>query len=404
MANQNALFVEIFPINKSSLPQLTAYSLDGDSRVGGKLVYRLKKIFPGHWAWASGLVVTDSPQDLKKIMKVVQALWSEQPEIFKGLRSINGVPNWQPDSRAIGEFVARGLLADAERKIRNILSKEKKDLGKAYIERVYDLRGWVVNGDPAISVSISSRLVLKQDLRSYAKTIEDAELIGLRVADKTSTLKGELVKIVGPLEMERQRLLALTQREEMQKLLTDSPDTDLVVAISNGRDEYDYPIGALRIILYPEYFKRFGIDSRKALATLRIEPKLRAEVVKSVADIVTQTGYIERAYSSRIGDKRVFRQISHPTRVKFGDNRGVPYNERAIISNLRNKGLYRIAAEFRNGNPIKIGILSALQNDGAHIDFWQEIEKGLHSLRFSIHKLGDFVVQDATRDPMCHNG
>ena len=49
------IFAEIFPVQLGALPRLFSYKLDirgGDfSTIGGKLSYRLRKKFPGHWIW-----------------------------------------------------------------------------------------------------------------------------------------------------------------------------------------------------------------------------------------------------------------------------------------------------------------------------------------------------------------
>lgn len=398
-ASSQTLFTEIFPIKQDALPPLFAYRLDvrtGDySTVGGKLAYRLKKTFSGHWAWAGGLIVTDNPQEVDEITKVVKILWEEQPETFKGLRTATAVVNWQPDARAISEFVARGLLSDVEKQVQGVLSGNKQDLGNAVVERVHEVRGWIVEGVPAVSVSISSRLVLKQDLKTYAARVQPDQLIGLQVADKTSTLKGELIEAVGTLATERSRLLALTQREEMQKLLTSAPNTDLVVTISNGRNDYDYAVGALRIILYLEYLHRFGINSKKALAALRIEPELRAGMVKDVSTVMTETGYVDRSYNSR-NQPQLFRTTPYTALVKFGDGSAAPYNEQTIINDLRTRRLYRTSDAFKNGNPIRVGILTALENQ-SYVDFWERVERSLRSLGFSVRKLGEATVQNASR-------
>ncbi len=398
-ADTQPLSTEVFPVRTSLLPDLSAYRLDvkgGDySTIGGKLAYRLKKIFSGHWAWAGGLIVTDTPQEINEIMKVVNTLWSEQAETFKGLRTVTAVSNWQPDARTISEFVARGLLSDVEKKVQQVLAKNKQDLGNAVVERVHEVRGWVVDGAPAVSISISSRLVLKQDLKTYAARVKPEQIIGLQVADKTSTLKGELTEIVGTLATERPRLLSLTQREEMQTLLTSAPDTELVVTISTGRNDYDYAVGALRIILYLEYLHRFGINSKKTLAALRIEPELRAGMVKDVSAVMTETGYVDRAYNS-LRYVHLFRTNPYTAAVKFGNGSTAPYNEQTIISDLRAKRLYRIADKFKGGNPIKVGILTALENQ-PHADFWGRVKGGLQSLGFEVQKLGEVAVKEASR-------
>jgi hypothetical protein len=377
---------------------LHAYQLEirggEQSTVGGKLCYRLKNTLGGRWAWAGSNVVTDSPQDKSRIMKVVETLWSEQPEIFKGLRDVSPLQTWVPDPKTISEFVARALLSDLQKNIQGILVKRKHDLGNAFVERQYELRGWVVNGEPSVSLSLSSRLVLKEDLRAYANRVSPDSLIGLQVADKTGTLKGELIEIVGTLAQERKRLVSITQREEMQAILSKSADSDLVVKVSNGRSEYDYAIGALRIILYLEYLHKFNISSRKALAALKIEPQLRAEMVKDVSRILIETGYIESAYNSRSAPK-LFRTSPHMTNVRFGDGTTALYKEQNVLNDLRSRHLYRVAAKFKNGSPIKIGFLNALKR--SHNDLWELIERSLRSLGFNVQKLGEATIKEPSR-------
>src|SRR5690554_2240657 len=64
----HTLITEIFPIKTEEIPQLHGYKLDvtgGDlSTIGGKLSYRLKRRFPGHWAWADKRIITDTPVEI----------------------------------------------------------------------------------------------------------------------------------------------------------------------------------------------------------------------------------------------------------------------------------------------------------------------------------------------------
>ncbi|MGQ9889181.1 MAG: Piwi domain-containing protein [Aggregatilineales bacterium] len=405
-SSAQTVFIEMFPINRERIPNLSAYRLNttGDtsktSRIGGKLSYRLRRVFGGHWAWADGFIVTDAPQETDAIMQVVNTLWSEQGETFKNLRGVNAIPEWKPDERAIADFVARGLLSDKEKDIQDVLLKKEQDLGRAVVERVHDLRGWVVDNAPAVSVSISSRLVLRQDLKEYATQVPQEQLLGLQVADKTSSLKGELTGIVGTLATERPRLLLLTQREKMQQLLTSSPDSDLVVTISDGRNDYDYAISALRIILRIEYLYKFDIDPSKALAELRLEPGRRANIVKEVIGVLKEkTTFIEDAFNSK---KRpdLFITTPYTTRVKFGDGSTALYSGSSIIKDLEKHKLYRVAERFKSGKPIRVGFLNALKDRYRTITtttVWDSVEGYIRSLGFSIQKIGEATVAQPSR-------
>ena len=59
------------------------------------------------------------------------------------------------------------------------------------VQREYRLRTWAVDGAPALSVSVVSRLLYEPDLQAYLETLEKpTEIVGLWVADKTSRIAG----------------------------------------------------------------------------------------------------------------------------------------------------------------------------------------------------------------------
>lgn len=394
------LFTEIFPVRADALPELSSYTLETNggetSTIGGKLAYRLKHTFPGHWAWAGWRIVTDAPQPEEAVMKVVETLWAEQPDTFRALRRVNLARNWVPSAQTQADFAARGLLADEEKKIRQLLDNQKQDLGSAYVERVYEIRGWVVQGQPAVSISISSRLVFKQDVATYAKKVPQEALIGLQVADKTGTLKGEIVEIVGSLASARNRLLKITQREEMQRIISSAPDDELVVSVSTGSGHpYDYVVSALRVVLNTEDFKRFNIDGRKALSAMRFEPGRRATLIGEISREIGQT-YLARGYSSQEYPD-LFEFTSFVTTVRVGNGQTIRYDENTLLNALQSHGLFRKAQRFRDGAPIKVGFLidSALSN--SYTEFWEQIEGKLRVLGFDVQTVGVITLRDGRR-------
>lgn len=394
------LFTEIFPVRVDALPQLSSYIVEVNggetSSVGGKLAYRLKRTFPGHWAWAGWRIVTDFPQSDEAVMKVVEALWAEQPDIFRSLRRVYQARNWTPSAQTQADFVARGLLADEEKKIRQILDTQKQDLGSAYLERVYEVRGWDVQGKPAVSVSISSRLVFKQDVATYAKSVSPEALIGLQVADKTGTLKGEIVEIVGTLANARNRLLRITQREEMQSIISSAPDNELVVSVSTGSSHpYDYVVSALRVVLNTEDFKRFNIDGSKALSAMRFEPGRRAKLIGEISQQIGDT-YLQRGYSSK-DYPELFETTSFMTTVRVGNGKSVPYNEKTFLRALQTHGLFRKAQQFADGNPIKVGFLIDSTPGTSYTVFWEQIEGQLRVLGFDVQSVGAVTLRNGRR-------
>lgn len=398
------MFTEIFPVQLGVLPRLSAYKLDirgGDfSTVGGKLSYRLRKRFPGHWVWTNGQLLTDTYQDKAEIMRVVEELWHEQPSIFRGLVDVLENVTAKPSPQMQSDFVTRGMFADIDEQIRQLLVSKTQDLGNARVERVYEVRGWVVGGKPTVSISVSSHIIHKQDLKAYFATHlqKPQDLIGLFVRDKTSTLKGEITEIAGEMKAERVRLLALTQREEMQEIIDMAPDDELVVSVRAERDTYDYPISALQIIVRTMDYNRFGINSQQALKLLRIEPGTRSRFVREIADIAKRYKLIGDAYNSRDFPPLFVagKDVGFTPRLCFGGNHIEEYQERNIRRSLLDYGLYRRADKFRDNNAIKIGMINALDSTDPKI-FWSQIENELQHLHFSMDVVGNEHIKSLQR-------
>lgn len=235
MMQDQVIYSEIFPIATSALLKLSAlsaYKLEissGDiATIGGKLAYRLRREFPGHWVFTCNRLVTDVYQ------------------------------------KAQADFVAKGLFFDIWGDIRGVLRGKVVDLGDVRVERVHEIRGWVVDGQPAVSISVSSQLIYKQDLKDFASKNDTPEqLIGLWVADKTSSFKGEIIQIEGKVKEHRKRLLSIAKRPEMQALIQNADDDEIVVRVSAGAGrEYEYVASALKIVVRTEDFSRFRINSQ----------------------------------------------------------------------------------------------------------------------------------------------
>lgn len=396
--NEQLLFTEIFPIKTDTLPELFVYKANissGDlSTIGGKLAYQIKNVFADHWAWAGGKLVSDLDIEESEIQTIIETLWSEQPDIFRGLQGVTYDPNAKLSAQGIAEFVVRGLLSDKSQMVHNDLARRRQDLGKIYVERYSEFHSWVVDGQPAVSISLYSRMVYKQSCAEYARQVGENKLIGLLVGDKFSNFKGEVSGIVGQLGTERKRLLKLTKRKESIELISKAPDTEIVVSVKNGHSQpYDYVLSGLRIIPRMEDLRQFGIDGSKALATLRLEPSYRAKIVGEVADMISDP-YLERAYNS--GKKpNLFMITPYSTDILMGNGRTVVYDEKSLMPNLKRNGLYKVANKFQGGALLHIGILDILGS--ANSPFLDNLQSQLKSLGFSIQIVGKVQTNSGSR-------
>jgi hypothetical protein len=395
------LFTEVFPVVPAALPKLYAWKLDLPagvfSTVGGKLAYRLRGPMGGHWVWAAGRVLTDTEVAPEKMSGFLETLWKDHTETFRGLRRIVPDTGWTTTAQAQADFASRGLLSDADREIRNLLAPKSQNLGEASVERVYETRGWVVRGAPAVSVSVFSRLVYKLNVKEYAKRLNNPdELRGLFVADKTSSLKGEITEIAGQLVDSRKWLLTITQREEMQSLIENAPDDELVVGVLGPRRDnavapttYNYIVSALRIVLRSKDLARFRINRQAAQRALRIEPGRRADLIKGIADVVKKRKLVGAAFNSSMdgffmnGDSTAF-----DSRVKFGGGHVSEYSEKTALQKLQTHGIYRRTARFDDGKPIRIGVVNGVRG-GNTAKFLESLGRELKRIGFETETVGE---------------
>lgn len=384
------IYSEIFPIATSALLKLSAlsaYKLEissGDiATIGGKLAYRLRREFPGHWVFTCNRLVTDVYQSVDDIMRVVEKLWSEQSDVFGNLRSVTLDLSWHATTKAQADFVAKGLFFDIWGDIRGVLRGKVVDLGDVRVERVHEIRGWVVDGQPAVSISVSSQLIYKQDLKDFASKNDTPEqLIGLWVADKTSSFKGEIIQIEGKVKEHRKRLLSIAKRPEMQALIQNADDDEIVVRVSAGAGrEYEYVASALKIVVRTEDFSRFQINSQQALQTLRMEPRRRSDIVKEIASLAKERGLVDNALNSKSHPKLFlsYEDVGFNPSLRFGDGVQCPYDEKSLLKQFRQRGLYKRAENIGSNEPIRIGVLKLLSSSQT-VDFLQRIRQELDKL------------------------
>jgi len=402
--NNLETFTEVFPVNLDSMPTLYAYALDihgGDrNKVGGKLSYRFRKQFPGHWVWTCSRIVTDSPQEEGRINDLLKQLWQEHGDIYGALRAVRQDNGWHPLPQAQADFIAYGLLDDLLFDIKTILDKHKKDLEAAYVERVFEKRGWVIQGEPAVSISMRSRLVYKQTLDEYAKTLGNVnDLKGLWVADRNKDLKGEIIDVGGSAKGQRERLLLLTQDPVTKEAIEQADDESPTVSVQVGRSSYEYVLNALRIIVRNHDFKKFRINSKQALNTLRIEPSIRASIVNEISQLAIDRRILLEPYNSNTHPNRFLSpdDVGFVPSLLLGGGNKVPL-DRSLWYKLLDNGIYKPSAIFNN-RPIQVAILNALGSVSIS-DFCSSLKQNLNQIGFEINFVLEEKASDSSREEL----
>lgn len=397
---------DVFPVLTTAVPKLYAYQLDllggNPNTIGGKLAIRMKKDLNGHWTYTSHRLITDKKADPEAIQPIIEQLWKTQAETFRNLTGIRLDPEWTPTAQAMADFVARSIEDDQHYAIRAALANEKADLGNARVEREAELRGWVVNNQPAVSVSVSSHLVLTSDLSQHLKTLKDPEdIVGLWAEAKGSNFKGEIVTVIGQLKDHRKRLLSLATKPESIQLLQKAPDDELVVKVArSGHDGYDYLASALRPIVRMENFQQFRINSFAALKAMRLEPAFRKYLVDQVIRGGSVGKWLGPEYESSTSPQAFLQphQAAFKEQVKIGRGQVVTASGR-IMNDVRRFGIFKKGSSHQTA-PIRIGVINAIdKSDGtlqATDQFRINLLAGLKTLGFEAYVIRE-ELSDTSR-------
>lgn len=233
-------------------------------------------------------------------------------------------------------------------------------------------------------MNIISRLLAKQDLKTYARQVATPEhLIGLLVADNLSGSKGEIVGITGNVGDHRDRLLALTQREESKTLIQRAADTEPLVRVRMGRNEYDFAASALSMVVSTTTYAKFGVDAKRVTSALRLSPQARLDILGKIARIARGRKIIGTAYRSSsvptlfltAGD------VNFSPGLLLGGRHRI-FGEKTLQENLRRYGFYRRCDAFPHGTPVRIAVLSGVP-DALMNQFLPRLQEELRALQFA---------------------
>ncbi|MBX5458644.1 MAG: hypothetical protein IRZ31_17265, partial [Thermogemmatispora sp.] len=372
------LISEIFPVNREALPPLDGYLLeltthDDPAMIGGKLAYDLRRRTRGHWFWSrtSRHLVSDQLYTTEQLKQLCQDLWSAQSGVFAGLRTIQLDEQWQAGPSEEADYIALGLADELAEELKQALKPFHEELQPALqIWRIYHLRGWLVQGEPAISLSVSSQPVLKQDLQSFCQTLSwqtptelEEHIRNLRVRAKDGDLCGSIVGVTGRIATERQRLLALATRKSSRRRLEQARDEEAVVLVrtASGK-EYEYPLSGLRIIVQPGDYERLGLDGCQVHSRLHLAPARRAAMIRSLAQPLQQRRLIKSAAYSTQRAPTLFQHgadLGFVPRLRVGQDQIIEHKDSGqVIAGLRRYGFYRPVPSPADGKALRLGLVS----------------------------------------------
>jgi len=392
------LFIELFPIHHTTLPDLTAYQVSFDNenigKRGGKIAYRLNQTFPGHWVHSGDLIITNEPVAPIQMEIAIDQWKVEVPELYRNLSAIEDMMNWTPSPRNIADYIFWSQIIPIEDDLRLALGKMSVAVENGRIEREYKLRRWVVKDQPALSITIHSQMLFHHNLHQYTQdTKTHSQIIGLPVIDKTSTMTGTIKSITGTLADRRDALLEMTRREVMQTILKYAPDEELMIEVTSGQYIYEYPASALHILIEPDNhdaLQQFNISPKHAQRALNLTANARSQLVKIVSDKLKTHDIIDNAYNSRTAPELFLQAVFDPS-IEFAENRTRDFDFNALPVYFQQNGMYARHPRFKDA-PIKIAIINTL--DEPIDDFVEALRRALErNYNFKIEMLRERKVR-----------
>ncbi|MGB7340802.1 MAG: hypothetical protein WBC91_18030 [Phototrophicaceae bacterium] len=370
-------FTEVFPIGIEHIGQLTAYDIEMSKGVVDAIIQdflaRLTKTFSGHWVWDGSHIITDNAPSPVQLDITLDVLRKEFPARFGQIKAINERTDWFPTAEDAANFIAQLCVMVHDAPIRQKLRSHGVRIRNAYVMRDYLLQGWEVDGHPALSFTLKSRLLYLQNVQA---TLEQGyDVLGLQVIDKTN---GQNIGVIQAVEdtvaTQRDGLLQSTLSAEMQALITDADDTIKVVSVSFGTYQRHYIASALNIILTATNYEQFGIGAPSITKAMLLKPDEMAQIVSEASDTLKELGIIGNAYNNRVNAQH-FIYLDHVPEMEFGAKHVRPYKLDRLITDFIKHGLFGQHPRFKD-TPIRIAVINTLE-DNLAIDFVEAMRRQL---------------------------
>lgn len=365
------LFVEIFPLEPAALPTLVAYRLvisaetaqDRINQVGRRVVRHFSRSFPGTWLWIDGQIVTDTEYSSIELSITLDILKSEKPTAYKFLDGIEAIVDWRVTPEIIADFIIRGPLRALDAQFETALAKMGGGLRDMQLEREHKLAAWSVEDQPAVSISIASRLLYQPSVMAYAggerdSTVLSERLTGLGVVDQHRGIRGEIIRVAGHLADYRSKLLDAAQSPAERSRLENALDGEWVLAVRAGGKETLQIASALQLMVRLADVHRFDVDAALVTRTLQMTPAVRAEHVRAVSDVAKSAGLLANAYNSRAFPD-AFIAADFETNLRFSANRVRPYDAGKVAYDFAESGVYKLRERFMH-KPVRVCVVNAL--------------------------------------------
>lgn len=374
MSKRATLLSQIFPIRVDDLPPLQVYQVDingsGESnRVGRRLAYEAyAQDLSGIWTWSAHdrRLITSAHQVGKaNLEQFVEACWDKGHDVFRHLHGVNRDSDAHVSAHAKAEFVAFGLWHRVKRSVQRQLRPLSQWIGKVHIERRCRCSPEVVDGHPALRLSVVSEATHQDTLTEYIQQNPDVELDGLAVTDATKKdgLTGTIENVVGPIRDHRSRLLNFPISDGMTQAIKDASDETLVVGVrpfGSPSKQYDYVTDGLNLVIHPKHYQRLNIPTR-IQNQFTLAPEDRVAAIGLAVQPLKDEKLVGSAYNSEEAANHIFgtaKTVEYEPRRRLADDT-TTRGEEISVEKLQGKGLVEIPPSLESASRTKIGVLVA---------------------------------------------
>ncbi|MFX1344119.1 MAG: Piwi domain-containing protein [Promethearchaeota archaeon] len=388
---------EFYQVNVKKLGEIYYYKIEISGgkiqKIGGKLAYRLRSEFGGHWNFSEYALLSNTFIEESKLNLILEKLWSDESETFNNLTKITYAENEKPPMKALADFAATYLESKNRNSIIKILEKHKKQELTVKITRNFKIRGWDIFNSPAISLSVNSNMVYEKTLDTFMKSLKDQEeLLGFEVIDIYLSHRGKITGITGFLKDHRERLLNIKVRELIKRKIQDAPDDEIVFSIDN---KYDYVASSLHPIVTTKNAHYFNINSRKLMSSLTLSPEYRIRIEQEIIRLFEE--FLLMNYNSETTPElfKGSQDIGFKELVRFGD--GTTHNlDEYVIGNMQKHGIFQLTPKFGNNKIIRITLIIATLF-GTYNTFWEALKKQLETLYFTPQLARKIIINNVDR-------
>lgn len=358
------LFTEIFPL--ANPPRVTLYTLRFESapadadRVGRALGRRLSKTYGSTWVYADGLLMTEDDRSPVELMITVDLLKGESPEMFAAVQALETA---DASPQATAEYVVRTTLKAQESALESALKPFNATLQTAdavvRVERNYALSGWASQGNPCVSITISTRLTYQQDLQAFVERLPDAsDVVGLRVTERGGGMVADVLKVTGTVAERRAKMLSRARTDAQRTQIQRAAADGLAVRVKSGSRHLELPARLFEPMIRPVDYGRFKLDADAAESVLRLEPAERSKIIRALADVCKSAGVLANAYNSRENAEHFYQPEFEPY-VRFANKRTRPFQPRRAAVEFTQYGAYHVRELYQH-DAIEVCVVNAV--------------------------------------------